>query len=104
MPEHGDDFTAVADVEQIKWIEEQVKSEYAIQAEVLGPEPELSKEVKIFNRSRRWCSDKLEYEADTRHAVVIIEDCVETSCRAAKTTGVHEGSTSRKGSAELPRG
>ena len=40
-------FFAVADLDQIRWIEEQLKSEYAIKVEVLGPEPELSKEIKI---------------------------------------------------------
>ena len=53
MTVHGDDFFAVADFHQIRWIEEQLKSEYAIKAEVLGPEPELSKEIKILNRSIR---------------------------------------------------
>ena len=35
MTVHGVDFLAVADLDQIKWIEEQLKSEYAIKAEVL---------------------------------------------------------------------
>ena len=35
MTVHGDDFLAVADLDQIKWIEEQLKSEYGIKAEVL---------------------------------------------------------------------
>ena len=64
--------------------------EYAIKAEVLGPEPELSKEIKILNRSIRWCGDKLEYEVDSRHAKVIIEECEVQSWRAAKTPGVQE--------------
>ena len=100
-------------MDQIRWIEEQLKSEYAIKAEVLGPEPELSKEVKILNRSIRWCGDKLEYEADSRHAEVIIEECEVQSWRAAKTPGVQEAAgkvesrctiTKRRGSVELQRG
>ena len=75
MTVHGDDFLAVADFDQIKWIEEQLKGEYAIMAGVLGPELELSKEIKILNRFIRWCGDKLEYEADSRHAEIIIEEC-----------------------------
>ena len=70
-------------------IQEQLKSEYAIKAEVLGSERALSKEVKIPNRSIRWCSDKLKYEADSRHAE-IVEECEAQSCREAKTHGVHE--------------
>ena len=41
-----------------EWIEEQLKSEYAIKAEVLGPESELSEEI--------------------------IEECEVQSCRAAE--------------------
>ena len=90
MTMHGDDFLAVADLDQIKRIEEQLKSEYVIKEEVLGPEPELSKETKMLNRSIRWCGDELEYEADSSHAEVIIEECEVQSCRAAKTPGVQE--------------
>ena len=32
MTVHGDDFLAVADLDQIKWIEEQLKGEYALMA------------------------------------------------------------------------
>ena len=100
---HGDGFLAVADLDQIKWIEEQLKSEYATKAEVLGPEPELSNEIKILNRSIRWCGDKLEYEADSRHAEVIIEECEVQCWRAAKTPGVQEAAVdeSEKGGIEM---
>ena len=90
-------------MDQIKWTEEQLKSEYAIKAEVLGPEPELSKEIKTLNRSIRWCGGKLEYEADSRHAEVIIEECEVRSWRAAKTTAVQEAAVdgSEKGGIEV---
>ena len=52
---------------------------------VLGPEQELSKEIEIPNRLIRSCGDKLEYEADSRHAEIIIEVCEVQSWRAAKT-------------------
>ena len=90
MTVHGDNFLAVSDLDQIKWIEEQLKSEYDIKAEVLGPQHELSKEIKILNRSIRWSGAKLECEVDSRHGEVIIEVCEVQSCRAAKTSGVQE--------------
>jgi hypothetical protein len=65
---------------------------YEIKAEVLGPEPGLSKEVKILNRTIRWCQDKIEYEADSRHAEVIIEVCEVKSGKVVRTPGVHESS------------
>ena len=72
-------------LDQIKLTEEQLKGEYAIKAGCWGPDPELSKEIKILNRLIRWCGDKLEYEADSRHAEMIIEECEVQSWRAAKT-------------------
>ena len=102
MTVHGDDFFAVADVDQIRWIEEQLKSECAIKAEVLGPEPELCLQIKILNRSIR-CGDKLEYEADSRHAEVIVEECEVQSWRTAKTPGVQEAAVDggEKGGIEM---
>ena len=69
-------------------IEEQLKSEYAIIVDLLGPEPKLSNEIKILNRSTRWCGDKLECKADSRHAEVIIEECEVQSWRAGNTLRV----------------
>ena len=57
---------------------------------MLEPEPELSKAIKILNTLIRWCGDKLEYEADSRHAEIIVEECEVQCWRAAKTPGVQE--------------
>ena len=48
---HGDDCVSVWPPKQLKWFEEQFKMKYQITTQVLGPDPEQSKEVQIVNRS-----------------------------------------------------
>ena len=48
----------------------------------------MCQEIKILNRTIRWCDGKLEYEADSRHAEAIIEECEVQSGRITKTPGI----------------
>jgi hypothetical protein len=93
---HGDDFLIVANAEQLKWLEEKLAEEYAIKTEILGPDPGQVKEVKILNRTLRWCEDKIEYEADHRHAEIIIEECEVMCGKVVKTPGVTEVISSKE--------
>ena len=51
-----------------------MKGEYEIKMDVLGPEPGQEKEVKILSRVIRWTEEGLEYEADQRHADLLIKE------------------------------
>ena len=87
---HGDDFLVVADLAQMKWLEKQLKDQYETKSTIIGPEPELAKELQILNRTLRWNENDIEYEADPKHARMIIEECEVASCRPSKTPGVAE--------------
>ena len=39
---------------------------------ILGPDLEDSKEIRILNRTVRWTSEGIEYEADDKHAKTIV--------------------------------
>ena len=47
----------------------------------------MKKEVSILNRTFRWKSDMIEYEAGSRHVEIIIEECEVISCKIARTPG-----------------
>jgi hypothetical protein len=87
---HGDDFLIVADAGQLKWIDNKLKENYETKTEILGPEAGMVQEVGILNRKLRWMEDKIEYEADSRHADVIIEECEVMSMKPSKVPGVSE--------------
>ena len=57
---------------------------------ILGPEAGLESVVRIFNRQLRWTREGIEYEADDKHAKMIIEECEVKSGRASRTPGVVE--------------
>ena len=44
--------------------------------------------MKILNRTLRWCEDRIEYEADHRHAEIIIEECEVLCGTVVETPGV----------------
>ena len=47
---------------------------YDIKMNVLGPEEGQEKEVKLLNRVLRWTPQGLEYEADQRHAGLVVKE------------------------------
>ena len=81
---HCDDFLVVADEEQLHWLNNKMQEEYEIKFQVMGPEKHLSQDVKILNRTLRWTQVGIEYEADLKHAGLIVKE--------RKTPGITQGS------------
>ena len=57
---------------------------------ILGPEAGLESEVRILNRKLEWTREGIEYEADDKHAKLIIEECGVKSGRASRNPGAVE--------------
>ena len=82
---HGDDFLVVADAEQLEWLDVKLRQQNDMKSEVLGPEANMKQEVRILNRTLRWGKKGIEYEADDRHAIKIMQECAVMNVRASKT-------------------
>ena len=93
---HGDDFLIVADAEQLRWIDEKLKENYETKTEFFGPDLGMVREVSILNRTLRWKENMIEYEADSRHAQVIVEECEVMSAKASKTPCVSDHEKAQK--------
>ena len=92
---HGDDITSAGDDEQLKWLQQELETEYALKLRaLLGPDPTDDKEVRILNRVVTWSESGLTYEADSRHAEIIIRDLGLTKAKAVTTPGVKESTAS----------
>ncbi len=87
---HGDDFTAAGPLDSLQWLEEQMERRYEIKSEYLGPEANLSREIRVLNRVIRWTPRGLEYEPDQRHAEIIIADMQMKGARPVMTPAVVE--------------
>ena len=89
---HGDDFLVVADEEQLHWLNKKMQEEYEIKFQVMGPKKHLSKDVKILNRTLRWTQVGIEYEADLKHAGLIVKETETANMKKCRTPGKTQGS------------
>ena len=72
---HGDDFTALGTDPGLNWFRQQMTNRFECKIRGrLGPEKGDDKEIRILHRILTWKSDGIHYEADQRHAEIIIRD------------------------------
>ena len=71
---HGDDFTIVANDEQLEYMGKKFKERYEVKMDILGPSQPHLQEVRVLNRIIRWGTHGLEYEPDQRHAEKVVSD------------------------------
>jgi hypothetical protein len=88
---HGDDFVIVGDAKGIRWLQEEMKAKYEIKCSILGPDPGMDKQVKILNRTLRWTPRGIEYEADQKHAKIIIKACGVENGKVSRVPGAKRG-------------
>ena len=74
MTVHGDDFAVTASTPQSEWLKSKMKSKYDIKMDILGHDEGQEKEVEILSRVIRWTTEGLEYEADQRHADLLVKE------------------------------
>ena len=75
---HGDDFTTLASREQLEWLHAEMSAEWEIVVRhILGPPwvPNVDSQAVILNRLVTWDQEGITWEADPRHAELIIEAC-----------------------------
>ena len=71
---HGDDFVCVGEAEELRWLEEKLNERFEIKSKMMGLRDGESREERILNRDIRVSENGWEYEADQRHADLIIRE------------------------------
>ena len=71
---HGDDFVCVGEAEKLRWLEGCLKKRFEIKSKMMGLLEGESREERILNRVIRVNEDGWEYEADQRHADLIVRE------------------------------
>ena len=72
---HGDDFTILGAAQQLDWFRQRISERFEVKFRGrLGPEDHDEKSIRILNRVVQWVSDGINYEADQRHAEIIVRD------------------------------
>ena len=78
----------MASSDELKLVGNQLGSKYEVTCSIIGPEANFMKEVRILNRTIRWTKEGIEYEADDKHAKIVIEECQVKSARTSRIPGV----------------
>ena len=72
---HGDDFTFLGFDEDLLEIANSMRGWYELKVRgILGEAAGDVKSIAILNRELSWSHESLEYEADRKHAQIIIEE------------------------------
>ena len=71
---HGDDFMMVCDREQVGFVRAELEKRFTVKVEVAGHGEGEMKEVKVLNRVVTATEEGWEYEADQRHAEIIVKE------------------------------
>ena len=61
-----------------------------MKTQYLGPEASMKKEIQILNRTLRWTKEGITYEADQRHAEIVIGEMNLKRANAVATPAVPE--------------
>ena len=70
---HGDDFTNLGYEENLDWFRRQISDKYEVKFRGrIGPGDQDDKSIRILNRVVEWTDKGLRYEADQRHADLIV--------------------------------
>ena len=84
---HGDDFMFVGVAASLAWIEAEMHKPFLMKVVgTLGPGKGDQQEIRVLNRVIRWTAAGITYEADPRHAEIIVAGLLSGS-RPVSTPG-----------------
>ena len=87
---HGDDFATTGKDEDAKWLETKLKERFEIKTHLIGKTENMSQEGKVLNRVLRRTEDGWEYEADPRHAELLVKSLNSEEATPVSTAGEDE--------------
>ena len=71
---HGDDFTFCGVDADLDWIQDLMSTWFEVKVRArLGPDRDDDKEVTILGRRVRWTEKGIEYEADPKHRMMVLD-------------------------------
>ena len=91
---HGDDVVSEGSEKSLRWFEDRLKENFEIKADILGAAGHPCKEVTLLNRVVIWGGAGISWEADHRHAELVVRQLDLEHAKGLATSG--SKSTSNK--------
>ena len=89
---HGDDFFSNGSVKELWQLDQDLKKHFEMKTEMLGPNKEAGEvqEIRFLNRILAWHDEGISWEADPRHAEMVVKQLGLEGGRSAATPGAKE--------------
>ena len=72
-------------MEDLTWLHTELAKVWSVKQQILGPGEGMQRQVSILNRLLTWTENGIDYEADQRHAVIIIKQLGLTASKPVGT-------------------
>ena len=70
---HGDDFFSSGPRAELQWLDDKLKDSFELKSNRISLEPGEEREMRMLNRIVRMTEFGIEYEADPRHAELVVQ-------------------------------
>ena len=91
---HGGDFATVGRGGDLKRMKADIETTYELKMQVLGQDNDDLQQARVLNRTRTWTKGGTSYEADPRHAEIVIDELGLKDAKGVATPGAkREGTT-----------
>ena len=98
---HGDDYVSNGMPHQLDWMKKQLESKYQVKTQLLGPDKHHQQQFKIPNHIVQWDGTQgIIYEADPRHAELVIDQVQLGNVKSVVTPGTREEGTTQEDAEE----
>ena len=87
---HVDDFICSGTEEDLRWMHKCLQEDFDVKMEILGGGLNDVKEAKFLGRTLRWSHAGVCYEADSKHATILLEEWKMENSRSVCSPGVDE--------------
>ena len=89
---HGDDFFTEGTPKELQQLDKDLEKHFEMKTEVLGPNSEAgeTREVRFLNRILTWNDNGISWEADPRHAEMVVKQLGLEGARVAATPGLRK--------------
>ena len=101
---HGDDFVSVGTSASLQWFKARLQGRFEIKTKVIGSQAGQDREGRVLNRIVRVTDTGWEYEADPRHAELLIRGMRMEGANGVRSPGEDERPWAEEENGEPIRG
>ena len=88
---HGDDIFVAGPRRDIAKMEATLKKRWETRDQMIGPEPSDQKELRILNRTLRWCKDGLVFAANLTHGREVVDEMRLSKSKPVSSPATRDG-------------